>query len=148
MIGVAKSAFRNRYTRHRGAARHPRPPAVRRRSVWTLRTDAVPAPAHGPLTSVARRRVASIASPPPTAAAATLKGHLRAQALITAEASICPWRTSLVAAAHLETAQRACRPSNFSILRRSRLVGRPVPRSRAATTTASSRDGGGGLLSI
>src|SRR5271155_4603736 len=46
------------------------------------------------------------------------------------------------------TTHRVGRPSNFSILRRSRLVGRPAPRSRAATTTASSRGGGGGLLSI
>jgi ribosomal protein L37AE/L43A len=48
----------------------------------------------------------------------------------------------------LETAHRVGRPNNFSILRRSRLVGRPVPRSRAATTTVSSRGAGGGLLSI
>jgi hypothetical protein len=53
-----------------------------------------------------------------------------------------------VFAAHPETAHRIGRPSNFSILLRSRLVGRPVPRSRAATATASSRGGGGGLLSI
>ena len=45
-------------------------------------------------------------------------------------------------------AQRVGRPSNFSRLRRSRLVGRPVPRSRAATATASSRGGGEGLLSV
>ena len=44
--------------------------------------------------------------------------------------------------------QRAGRPSSLSILRRSRLVGRPVPRSRAATATSSSRGGGGGLLSM
>ena len=40
------------------------------------------------------------------------------------------------------------RPSSFSMLRRSRLVGRPAPRSRTATATTSSRGGGGGLLSI
>ncbi len=45
-------------------------------------------------------------------------------------------------------AQRAGRPSNLSILRRSRLVGRPVPRSRAATVTVASRGGGGGLWSM
>jgi len=45
-------------------------------------------------------------------------------------------------------AQRAGRPSSFSILRRSRLVGRPAPRARTATGTASSRGGGGGLLSM
>jgi len=45
-------------------------------------------------------------------------------------------------------AQRARRPRSFSILRRSRLVGRPAPRSRAATGTASWRGGGGGLLSM
>jgi hypothetical protein len=45
-------------------------------------------------------------------------------------------------------AHRARRPSSFSILRRSRLVGRPAPRSRAATGTASSGGGGGGLLSM
>jgi hypothetical protein len=62
-------------------------------------------------------------------------------------------RGSPVFAAHPEQrtrnpAQRAGRPSNFSILRRSRLVGRPAPRSRTATGTASSRGGGGGLLSM
>jgi 2-polyprenyl-6-methoxyphenol hydroxylase-like FAD-dependent oxidoreductase len=51
-------------------------------------------------------------------------------------------------AAHPKRAQRARRPSSFSILRRSRLVGRPAPRSRAATGTASWRGGGGGLLSM
>src|SRR5436305_721525 len=45
-------------------------------------------------------------------------------------------------------AQRARSPRSFSILRRSRLVGRPAPRSRAATGTASWRGGGGGLLSM
>jgi AcrR family transcriptional regulator len=46
-----------------------------------------------------------------------------------------------------EPAQRADRRRSLSILRRSRLVGRPAPRARAATGTASSRGGGGGLLS-
>jgi hypothetical protein len=45
-------------------------------------------------------------------------------------------------------AHRARRPSSFSILRRSRLVGRPAPRSRGATGTASSGGSGGGLLSM
>jgi len=49
---------------------------------------------------------------------------------------------------HPEPAQRADRPSSLSMLRRSRLVGRPAPRSRAATGAASSRGGGGGLLSM
>ena len=50
-------------------------------------------------------------------------------------------------AAHRKRAQRAGRPSNLSVIRRSRLVGRPVPRSRTATAATSSRGGGGGLLS-
>ena len=47
-----------------------------------------------------------------------------------------------------EQAQRVVRPSSLSMLRRSRLVGRPVPRSRTAVGMAVSRDGGGGLWSM
>ncbi len=46
------------------------------------------------------------------------------------------------------SSQRVVRPSSLSMLRRSRLVGRPVPRSRTATETAVSRGGGGGLWSM
>lgn len=42
----------------------------------------------------------------------------------------------------------AQRPRNRSMSRRSRLVGRPVPRSRDATGATNSRGGGGGVLSM
>jgi hypothetical protein len=58
------------------------------------------------------------------------------------------WRAAMPAPDARKPAQRAGRPSSFSMLRRSRLVGRPAPRSRTATGMASSRGGGGGLLSI
>src|SRR5207245_5972602 len=45
-------------------------------------------------------------------------------------------RSSQVFAAPRNPAQRVGRPSSLSILRRSRLIGRPAPRSRAATGTA------------
>ena len=45
-------------------------------------------------------------------------------------------------------AQRDGRPSSRSMVRRSRLVGRPAPRSRTATGTTVSRGGGGGLWSV
>ena len=43
--------------------------------------------------------------------------------------------------------QTAQRPRNWSISRRSRLVGRPAPRSRCGTDATSSRGGGGGVWS-
>ena len=45
-------------------------------------------------------------------------------------------------------AQRDGRPSSRSMVRRSRLVGRPAPRLRTATGTTVSRGGGGGLWSV
>jgi len=65
-----------------------------------------------------------------------------------AQPGICPRHGSPAFAADPESPHRVGRPSNFSMLRRSRLVGRPVPWSRAATATVSSRGGGGGLLSM